>query len=63
MFSIDFKKVKMITIYCIVCDRYRKFKNSKISYILKKTLDLSIIRSKCDNEYKKYLKKKNHLKY
>ena len=26
----------MIKIYCIVCYKYRKFKNPKISYILKK---------------------------
>ena len=28
----------MMKIYCNVCDKYRKFKNPKISYIFKKTL-------------------------
>ena len=44
-------------------EKYRKFKNPKISYIFKKTLVLSIICSKCENEDKKYLKKKNQLRY
>ena len=42
----------MIKIYCIVCDKYRKLKNPKISYIFIKTLGLSIVCSKCDYEYK-----------
>ena len=50
-------------IYCNVCNKYRKFKNPKTSYILKKTLDLSIVYSKRGNEYKKCLKKKIQLKY
>ena len=33
--------------------RYRKFKKSKISYILEKTIVLSIICSKCNNEHEK----------
>ena len=33
-----------------------KFKNTKISYILKKTLGLSIVYSKCGHEYKKIVK-------
>ena len=33
IFSIDSKKVKMIKICCIVCDKCRKFKNPKTSYI------------------------------
>ena len=43
----------MTKIYCIVCDKYRKFKNPKISCILKKLLGLSIVCSKWSNEYKK----------
>ena len=43
-------------IYCNVCDRYRKFKNPKMSYIFKKALGLSIVCSKCDHEYKKIFK-------
>ena len=33
-----------------------KFKNPKISYILKKTLGLPIVYSKCGHEYKKIVK-------
>ena len=40
-------------IYCNACNKYRKFKNPKILYIFKKTLDISIV----------YSKKKNQLKY
>ena len=46
----------MMKTYCIVCDKCRKFKNLKISYILKKTLGLSIVCSKCGYEYKKTFK-------
>ena len=40
----------MKKIYCVICDKYRKFQNSKISYILKKTLVLCIIFNKFENE-------------
>ena len=40
---------KMIKRYCIIWDKYIKFKNPKISYIFEKTLNLSIVCSKCDN--------------
>ena len=55
----------MIKIYCVICDKYRKFKNPKISYIFEKTLALSVICSKCHNENKKVLKTflENQLKY
>ena len=29
-FSMDSKKIKIIKIYCLVCNKYRKFKNPKI---------------------------------
>ena len=29
--------------YCVICGKYRKFENSKISYFLEKTLVLSIV--------------------
>ena len=45
-----------------LCNKYRKFKKLKY-HILKKTLSLSIVHSKCGHDYKKYLKKKNQLKY
>ena len=41
----------MKKMYCIVCGAYRKFKNSKISYIFEKTVVLYIICSKWENEY------------
>ena len=39
--------------------QYRKSEKPKISHLLQKTLVLSIICSKCKNEVKNYLKKKN----
>ena len=48
--------------YCNVC-KYRKFKKTKISYILKKTLSLSVVYSVIMNLKNKYLMKKNQLKY
>ena len=55
------KKVKKL--YYVIFGEYRKFKNPKISYILKKTTVLFIICNKCGNEdRKKYLKKKNQLR-
>ena len=47
------KRKKVIKIYFIVCDNYRKFKKPKISYIFKKALGFSVVYSKCGNEYKK----------
>ena len=49
IFSIT-EKVKMKKLYCVICGKYRKFEKPKISYILEKTLVLSIICSKCKNE-------------
>ena len=48
---------------CAICDKYKKFKNRKISYIFLKALVFSIDCSKCNNEDEKYLKKKNQLRY
>ena len=42
MFSIT-KNIKTTKIYCAICGKYRKFEKPKISYILGKTLVLSII--------------------
>ena len=49
--------------YCNVCNKYRKFKNPKIWYIFKETLDPSIVYSKCGHGCKKYLKKKIQLEH
>ena len=46
----------MMKICCNICKKNRKFKNSKISYIFKNALGLSIVCSKCGHEYKKTLK-------
>ena len=35
---------------CIICGKYRKFEKPKITYLLEKTLVLSVICSKCKNE-------------
>ena len=59
MFSIV-KKMKKL--YCVICRKYRRFEKPKISYLLEKTLVLSIICSKCKNENEKK-KLKNQLKY
>ena len=46
----------MKKIYCVICSKYRKFEKSKISYLLEKTLVLSIICCKCKNEDEKLFK-------
>ena len=51
----------MKKLYCIICGKYRKYKNTKISYIFEKTLVLCIIYSKCKNEGKRILKEKESL--
>ena len=60
MFLIS-KKIKKS--YFVFCGKYRKFEKPKISYLLEKTLALSIICSKCKKEMKNYLKKKSQLRY
>ena len=55
MFSIT-KKIKMKKICCVIFGKYRKLKNPKTSHIFEKTLVLSIICSKCENEDKKVFK-------
>ena len=46
----------MKTLYCIICDKYRKTEKPKISYLLEKTLTLSFICSKCKHEDEKVFK-------
>ena len=53
----------MKKLYCVICGKYRKFEKPKISYLLEKTLVLSVICSKCKNEGENYSKKKNQLRY
>ena len=51
----------MKKLYCIICGKYRKFEKSKISYLLEKTLLLSIICSKCKNEDEKLFKEEESI--
>ena len=53
----------MKKIYCIKCNKNKKFKNLKISYIFEKILVLFISCSKYGNEDKKMFKKKSQLRY
>ena len=41
---------------CVICGNYKKSKNLKISYIFEKTLVLSVICSKCENDDEKIFK-------
>ena len=52
----------MKQLYCVVCGKWRKFEKSKISYLLEKTLVLSIICSKCKNEDGKMFKEEELIK-
>ena len=56
----------MKIIYCINCNKYRKV-NPKILCIFDKALARSVICDKCDYnvtiKMKRYLKKKNQLRY
>ena len=46
----------MKKLYCVICGKCRKFEKFKKSYLLEKTLVLSIIYSKCRNEDEKIFK-------
>ena len=46
----------MKKLYCVICGKYRKFENPKISYLLEKTFVLSISCSMCKNEDEKLFK-------
>ena len=46
----------MKKLYFIICGKYRKFEEPKISYLLEKSLVLSFICSKCKNEDEKIFK-------
>ena len=45
-------------IYCIKCNKYRKFKNLKLTYVFNKSLVLSIICHKCGSNNDTKLQKK-----
>ena len=46
----------MKKIFCVICGKYGKLKNPKISYIFEKALVLSVICSKYYNEDEKIFK-------
>ena len=46
----------MKKLYCLICGTYRKFEKSKLSYLLKKRLVLSIFFSKSKNEDERLFK-------
>ena len=46
----------MKNLYCVICSKYRKFEKPKISYLLEKTLVLSIICKSCKNKDEKIFK-------
>ena len=48
----------MKKLFCVICSKYRKFQKPIISYILEKTLVLSIICSKRKNEDGQIFKEK-----
>ena len=52
----------MKNVYCVICGKYRKFEKPKISYLLQKTLVLSIISSKSKNEDEKLFKEEESIK-
>ena len=46
----------MKKLYCLICGTYKKFEKSKLSYLLKKRLVLSIFFSKSKNEDERLFK-------
>ena len=53
----------MKNLCCVRRGKYKKLEKPKISYLSQKTVVLSIIWSERKNDEKKYLKKKNQLRY
>ena len=47
--------------YCVICLKYRKSGKSKISYLIEKTLVLSIICSKCKKEDQKVFQEQDSI--
>ena len=51
----------MKKLYYVICGKYRKFKNPKISHIFENTLVLSIICSKSENEDEQIFKEEKSI--
>ena len=51
----------MENLYCVICNKYRKFEKPKILYLLEKTLVLSLIFNKCQNKDEKLFKEEESI--
>ena len=51
----------MKKLYCVICNKDRKYEKHKISYLLEKILVLSIISSKCKNKDGQIFKEKRRI--
>ena len=51
----------MKKIYCVKCNKYRKLKNPRISYIFDETLSLSTICDKCSSNDEKIFKEEESI--
>ena len=51
----------MKKLYCVICNKDRKYEKHKISYLLEKILVLSIIFSKCKNKDGQIFKEKRRI--
>ena len=47
--------------YCVKCNKYRKLKNPRISYIFDETLSLSTICDKCSSNDEKIFKEEESI--
>ena len=47
--------------YRVVCDKYKKFKNPKVSYILQKIISPFYYFSKCNSKIEKIFKEKESI--
>ena len=51
----------MENLYCVICNKYRKFEKPKILKKKKKTLVLSLIFNKCQNKDEKLFKEEESI--
>ena len=51
----------MKKLYCVKCNKYRKLKNPRISYIFDETLSLSTICDKCSSNDEKIFKEEESI--
>ena len=53
--------MKTKKLYCVKCNKYRKLKNPRISYIFDETLSLSTICDKCSSNDEKIFKEEESI--